>query len=33
MHKQEKTRLAELEAEKVYYELIQAQGDIVSDHL
>lgn len=31
MRKQEETRLAELDAEKVHYELIQSQGDIVSD--
>lgn len=30
MRKQEQTRLAELDAEKVHYELIQSQGDIVS---
>lgn len=33
MREQETTRLAELDAEKVYYELIQSQGDIVSDRL
>lgn len=31
MRAQEKTRLAELDAEKVHYELIQAHNDIVSD--
>lgn len=30
MRKQEQTRLAELDAERVHYELIQSQGDIVS---
>lgn len=33
MRKQEQSRLAELDAEKVNYELIQTQGDIVSHHL
>jgi ATPase family AAA domain-containing protein 3A/B len=33
MRTQEQTRLAEIDAEKVYYELIQTQGDIVSNHL
>lgn len=33
MRKQEQSRLAELDAEKVNYELIQSQGDIVSYHL
>jgi len=30
MRKQEQTRLAELDAERAHYELIQSQGDIVS---
>ena len=33
MRKQEKTRLADLEAEKAYHEVHQAQMDIVSDKL
>lgn len=32
MRKQEQTRLAELDAEKVHFELIQSQGDIVSKY-
>lgn len=31
MRKQEQTRLAELDAEKAHYEVIQSQADIVSD--
>lgn len=31
MRKQEQTRLAELDVEKVHYEAIQSQVDVVSD--